>query len=87
VTDDDQEIEDRVRQHLEKILAECESLVKDAANVRARRPELAPKIAPAVFAGIYRTAAWARQALAALDAGEPIPPEPTEADDADDVTK
>jgi hypothetical protein len=74
VTDD--EIIREFRRKLEKTLRKCDEYIADTNYIGERRPEMAIDMAPDAHAHIYATRQWAVKALAALDAGEPIPPPP-----------
>jgi hypothetical protein len=64
----------RGRTLLEELLADCNSFLAEADHLRQRRPDLAPRIAPDELIEFYTQRQWAVRALAALDAGEGIPP-------------
>jgi len=64
------------RKNLEKTLADCNDLIVPAEYIARIRPDVAPHINPDAIASAYVTRRWARQALAALDRGEQIPPHP-----------
>jgi hypothetical protein len=68
----------RLRKNLQTHLAELDQLLTDVNSVARHRWDLAPKINPDSFADIYRQRDWARKALAALAAGEVLPPSPEE---------
>jgi hypothetical protein len=72
----DDGLKDRLRAGLEKMLREAEQFIVDTQSFAENRPDWAPRIAPDQFIDVYRNRDWARGALAALDAGEPIPPAP-----------
>jgi len=64
------------RKRLQKTLADCNSLIADAGSFAQRRPQLAPRVAPDELIEAYTIRQWAHKALAALDAGDEIPPPP-----------
>ena len=64
------------RKGLQKTLADCNSLIADAGYFAQRRPHLAPRVAPDELIEAYTIWQWAHKALAALDAGDEIPPPP-----------
>jgi len=78
--EDHQDMKQAMRRRLNKIRSDCESLLMDAAYYAAYHADVAPQFAPDVYADVQRKATWARQAVAALDADDPIPSPPEEPD-------
>ena len=64
------------RQRVQKLLDDAEALIADSQYLGRRRPDLAPRIAPDEMVDVYRNRDWAKAALDALDAGDPLPPFP-----------
>jgi hypothetical protein len=66
----------RLRKQIRKILGDCNDLIADAEYVTQRREDLGPVVTPDELVEVYLRRQWAHKALAALDAGEEIPPPP-----------
>ena len=65
-----------LRQVIQETLDECETNIATCRHIAKRRPHLAAAVSPDTNVSFYLLRYWAKKALAAIDAGEEIPPSP-----------